>query len=273
MVSGHRGLPAGGEPRRLDRGASANHGRPTSRGEVVARGARCVEDPQILVSSPAGSARTRSRAGGIVDDAPASASRWITRRRPTYRSDFFRDVPDQERESVVVHELAHQWVGDSVSVARWQDIWLNEGFATYAEWLWSEHTGGRTPEEWFAFVESVFPADDPFWLVRIGDPGPEQLFDASVYYRGAMTLQALRRAIGDKAFFQVLRSWTCEHANGNVRTADFIALAERESGRNLTTLFDTWLYTAGQPTPGAAARQVAGSRAPSGRSPLITARR
>ena len=72
---------------------------------------------------------------------------------------------------MVVHELAHQWFGDDVALARWQDIWLNEGFATYAEWLWAEHEGQATPQEIFQATYDAIPADDAFWDVVIGDPG------------------------------------------------------------------------------------------------------
>ena len=73
---------------------------------------------------------------------------------------------------VVVHELAHQWYGDSVALERWSDIWLSEGFATYAEWLWLEHEGRATPRQFFDAAYAAYPADDPLWSVVIGDPGP-----------------------------------------------------------------------------------------------------
>jgi aminopeptidase N len=157
--------------------------------------------------------------------------------------------PDQ---GTIVHELAHQWFGDSVSVKRWKDIWLNEGFATYAEWLWEEQHGGPTaqqtfdklyaqPESWKYYKE--------MWTARkTGNPGADQMFTITPYYRGGMTLQALRKKIGDKAFFALLKAWTKAHKNGNVTTAQFVALAEKISHKQLDGLFNVWLYTKTKPT-------------------------
>ena len=154
--------------------------------------------------------------------------------------------------SVVVHELAHQWFGDSVSVRRWSDIWLNEGFATYAQWLWSEHEHEGTAQELADWVYTSHPADDPFWTVLPGDPGPERQFDEAVYDRGALALHALRHEVGDEAFFRLLRGWPAEHRHGNASVADFRAYAERVSGRPLEELFRAWLYTSARPDGGAA---------------------
>jgi hypothetical protein len=91
------------------------------------------------------------------------------------------------------------------------------------------------------------PADDPFWALTIGDPGPDRLFDGAVYDRGAMTLHALRLAVGDEAFFRILRRWAQSRAGGNVATPQFIRLAERISGQDLGAWFETWLFTAAKP--------------------------
>ncbi len=149
----------------------------------------------------------------------------------------------------MVHELAHQWYGDDVAVGRWQDIWLNEGFATYAEWLWDEHVGKATPAETFRTTYEAIPADDPFWQVVVADPGIDDLFGESQYVRGAMTLQALRERVGDDAFFAILRGWAASKSGGNGTTPEFIAFAEQVSGQQLDDLFDTWLFTAGRPEP------------------------
>lgn len=145
-------------------------------------------------------------------------------------------VPLQE---VLVHEIAHQWLGNDVSVARWNDIWLNEGFATYAEWLWQEHRGEATVAELVAFTYSQ---QEALSLPPPGSPPPHDLFNRSVYGRGALMLHALRLHIGDKAFFGILPIWVERYGGGSGSTDDFIALAEEISGSDLTSLFDGWLY-------------------------------
>lgn len=145
-----------------------------------------------------------------------------------------------------MHELAHQWSGDSLALARWRDIWLNEGFASYAEWLWAEDQGRATADEIFTNLASQ-PADDEFWDLTIGNPGVGSLFDGPVYDRGAMTLHALRRQMGDAAFSRLLHRWFSGHAQGNVTTRQFIDLAQRVSGQNLGPFFRTWLFTPTKP--------------------------
>jgi aminopeptidase N len=146
-------------------------------------------------------------------------------------------------DEILLHELSHQWVGDSVSPATWQDIWLNEGFATYSEWLWSERTGGPSAASQARAAGRSGGLDLP-----PGDPGNQELFDDTVYRRGGMTLQALREAIGDDAFFAVLRRWVDEHRYGTASTAAFVALAEEVSGQPLDDLFQRWLYDARLPS-------------------------
>ena len=154
--------------------------------------------------------------------------------------------------SVVVHELAHQWYGDDVSLKGWKDIWLNEGFATYAQWLWSEHEGQGTTRQLADQVYSAHPADDPFWKVAPGDPGPDAQFDDAVYDRGAAAIQALRDTVGDHAFFRILKGWPKAHAYGNASVADFEKYAEQISGKPLAGLFDAWLYQPVKPAASAA---------------------
>ncbi|MGW6918505.1 M1 family metallopeptidase [Kitasatospora sp. NPDC054939] len=154
--------------------------------------------------------------------------------------------------SVVVHELAHQWYGDSVSVQRWQDIWLNEGFARYAQWLWSEFENEGTAQEIADYTYAVRPAEDAFWTVKPGDPGPDNQFHSAVYERGALAVQALRNRVGDEAFFRILKGWPTERRYGNATVPEFQKYAERISGVALGDLFTTWLYTAAKPAAGTA---------------------
>jgi len=154
---------------------------------------------------------------------------------------------DGERgsERLVAHELAHQWFGNSVTIAGWSHIWLNEGLAKYAEWLWSEHTGGPTVQAKAAAAYhqvACLPQD-----LRIGDPGKRQMFDDRVYERGGLTVHALRCALGDEAFFRMLRAWPAAHRHAVVTTAHFTAHAARYAGRPLDELFTAWLDKPGLP--------------------------
>ncbi|HET8969570.1 MAG TPA: M1 family metallopeptidase, partial [Candidatus Nanopelagicales bacterium] len=131
--------------------------------------------------------------------------------------------------SIIVHELAHQWFGDSVSIEHWRDIWLNEGFATYSEWLYTAGHGGQPVAKRLAKKYAAIPSSSRFWRVKIGDPGPKQVFAGAVYDRGAMTLAALANRIGPAALASVLRSWVAAHRYGNADIARFVALAEQVS--------------------------------------------
>jgi aminopeptidase N len=240
---------------------------------------------------------TRSRAGGVpswvmVDPREAARSRPALRRMPQvmrFLSRLFGPYPfgstgaivDRARRvgyaletqtrpaydrapgvSLVVHEIAHQWFGNSVTPRTWPHIWLNEGFATWAEWIWAERHGGPSARRTFRSLLAVPAARRRLWNPPPGRlRRPRQLFATSVYLRGAMALQALRMRIGTRTFLGLLRRWAAANRYGNATIPEFRALAESVSGRQLDGLFDRWLLRPGKPVRGSA-RDPAPSLAP-----------
>ena len=143
------------------------------------------------------------------------------------RSEVFTD-------RVLAHELAHQWFVNSVSPYCLEDMWLVEGFATYAEALWLESmTGEDMLAAYYGLIRTMGPP---------GKPPLDNVYDHSVYGRGAWTLKALHTELGDDLFFDLLRAYTDRYRHGVASTADFVALAEEVSGEDLGTFFDEWLY-------------------------------
>lgn len=157
----------------------------------------------------------------------------------TFGRNFCSD--DWSHVRLIAHEMAHQWFGNAVTYGRMQDIWLNEGFACYSEWLWSEESGGpHSCDEWARhFHERLAELEQDLLLA---DPGPELMFDDRVYKRGALTLHALRLRVGDTAFFDLLRGWVAGHAGGSVTTGDFLAFATERTGEDVVALLQPWLY-------------------------------
>jgi aminopeptidase N len=200
--------------------------------------------------------------GGVVTPNDGITYALETQTRPIYPVAYFglRDGG----ATVIAHENAHQWFGDSTALSRWRDVWLSEGFATYAEWLYSEEQGNGSAQELFDANYSRYPSNDVFWQFLIADPGKDRVYDIAVYNRGAMTLHQLRLAVGDDKFFEILRTWadTRRHANGS--TEDFITLSELVSGKPLKDLFDAWLFMPAKPKldEASAARAESASFAP-----------
>ena len=175
--------------------------------------------------------------GGLITGIPAGYA-LETATRPVYPWSATRGPG---WETLLVHEQAHQWFGNDVAVERWRDIWLNEGFATYVEWWYGEEHGGATVAERLRQRYEATPSTDPFWEVRISDPGPARMFSTSVYVRGAMTLAALRARIGDADFASVLEQWLARHRDGHGTGTAFRSLAEEVSGEDLDGFFQHWL--------------------------------
>lgn len=144
-------------------------------------------------------------------------------------------------ERLIAHELAHQWFGNSVTARQWRDIWLHEGFACYAEWLWSEHSGGPTSDALARHHHDLLRREPQDLLLT--DPGPQDMFDDRVYKRGALTLHALRAKLGDEQFFALLREWTTRYRHSTVVTDDFTGMAANYSDASLRPLWDAWLYS------------------------------
>jgi aminopeptidase N len=134
--------------------------------------------------------------GAVVDSAKEVGYSLETQTKPV-----FDRMPN---EATLVHEISHMWYGDSVTLTTWPDIWLHEGFATWSEWIWSEYQGNKSAAQWFKQLYNTPAQDIAFWTPPPGDPGtPVFLFNGTIYYRGAMTLEALREKIGDDTFFTV----------------------------------------------------------------------
>jgi hypothetical protein len=165
--------------------------------------------------------------------------------RPTYPG-VRKVLRDKDFAQLVAHEIAHQWFGNAITIRSWRDIWLNEGFSTYAELLWVA-SRRNVP------IGSLFSRDSnafgyfPDMERPPGDPGAGDLFNVTVYNRGALTLEALRRTVGDDVFFRILRSYVETYRGDNVTTEEFIQLAESISGRDLAAFFQLWLYEPGLP--------------------------
>ena len=178
-------------------------------------------------------------AGAIVDHNAGAGYSLETQTKPV-----FDGAPDPE---TLAHELAHQWFGDSVTPSTWPDIWLNEGFATYVQWLWTDHSGGESVDDRFHEAFSI-PATSSFWCTPPAAlSGPAEMFSFPVYERGAMALYALRAEIGDTMFLKAFRKWAAVNRYGNVSTADFKALVERVTGYDVNDWFTNWLITPRKP--------------------------
>ncbi|MCS0600475.1 M1 family metallopeptidase [Streptomyces sp. LP11] len=178
---------------------------------------------------------------GVIVDRPGDAGYALeTQNRPVF--------PGAPETGTLVHELAHQWYGDSVTPRSWRDMWLNEGFATYADWLYQEEHGGRSAQQIFTGLYDDRD-DDALWAFPPARPdGAAHVSDRPVYERGAMVLHKIRQQTGDRAFKALLRGWAAAHRHGGASTADFTAYVEKRApGTDFTGIWKHWLYGDGRP--------------------------
>ncbi|THA72961.1 M1 family peptidase [Streptomyces sp. A0958] len=178
-----------------------------------------------------------SATGAIVEREQDAGYALETQNRPVF--------PGPPGMETLVHEMAHQWFGDSVTPESWRDMWLNEGPATYAEWLWAEEKEDTPADESF---DDAYEDEDNWAFPPADPPSAADISEQPVYGRGAMVIHKIREAVDDdEEFFALLKGWTKAHRHGNASTADFTAYVEEETGQDLSGLWKAWLYGRSRP--------------------------
>jgi aminopeptidase N len=162
-----------------------------------------------------------------------------------------RAALDHDVDGLVSHELAHQWWGDLLTCREWSEAWLNEGFATYFEYVWREHAKGRDEAD----LELLTDTDG--YLAESGRyqrpvvcrqyDEPIHLFDAHLYEKGGRVLHMLRHALGEDAFWRTIAVYARTHARGSVETRDFARAVEDATGRSVEAMLDRWIARPGHP--------------------------
>lgn len=179
----------------------------------------------------------QTAAGGIFIDSSIPYALEV-QGRPVY--------PPWASDLVIVHEYAHQWFGNSVSLESWSDMCLNECFASYAQWLWAEQALGADLDEDYREVVGVL-GDAPFiWNPKLTGMGAGEEFKG-VYSKGILAMHALRRKIGDPVFRRILKEWPAAHRNGNASWADFERFVDDRTDVDLRAFLDVWFRGTGKP--------------------------
>ncbi|GAA2109673.1 M1 family metallopeptidase [Microlunatus panaciterrae] len=176
--------------------------------------------------------------GGVVPAAKLWFAGLETQTRPVYEGGAMlnRDFAPE----LIAHELAHMWFGDNVTVRQWNDIFTNEAYASWAQWGYTERSGGRSAEEAFTSTFADTEHKPNFWRVTMIDPGKDHLFE-TVYARGPMTLQALRNVIGDRAFFRLAQEWSQDPGSRSLE--DWMIKAQSTTKIDLTSFFQAWIFS------------------------------
>ncbi len=185
--------------------------------------------------------------GALIADSPSSFA-LETQSIPILPAAWFisDSMTPAEAVAIMAHELSHQWFGDSVALAEWSDMWLNEGFATWAEWWWTEHHGG--PSVANKVRDAMVSAQElRSTFGEVLSPKAGELFSPNQYDGAAIVVEALRRTVGDDAFNVILQAWQQRFAGRSVRSTDFEKLAAELSGQDLSSFFDGWLRSTDVP--------------------------
>ncbi|KUM72312.1 M1 family metallopeptidase [Streptomyces curacoi] len=183
-----------------------------------------------------------SSTGAVIAPEEAADYALETQNRPVF--------PGAPGTELLVHELVHQWFGNSVTPKSWRDMWLNEAFATYAEWLWDEDNDGDSAQETFdALYDHGEDDHEDLWSFPPAEPpSAAHISDDPVYQRGAMVLHKIRQAVGDDAFYDIVQGWAADRRHGNADTADFTAYVEKKApDTDFGRIWDEWLYGEGKP--------------------------
>jgi aminopeptidase N len=182
-----------------------------------------------------------SSAGAVLVD---SRSAMETQQMVTMGADF----DPSEATETLLHELSHQWFGDSITPRDWRSVWLNEGFAMYAEWKWAVSQGDLgTEAEWVAHLRT----GDNASRATAGPAGhwlPDHFAEANIYFGPALMLDELRKQLGDQAFYAMCRDWVQTHRNQSVDREMFTAFVNAETGKDFTALINRWLDSPTTPT-------------------------